>query len=96
VAELGGVLGQGQPLATGESGGAAWEEGRARILAGFSPEERWLIGLSDHLWGHVFDGGREAIRRAAVESFLAATLAYIREHPDVPPLSPPGRRAEQQ
>jgi len=58
----------------------------ARILEGFSPEERWLIGLSDHLWDHAFDGGREAIRRAAVESFLAATLVYLRDHPDVPPL----------
>jgi len=95
VAELGAVLGRGQPLVSGETGGAAWEAGRAQILAGFSPEERWLIGLDYHLWGHVFDGARDAIRRAAVESFLAATLTYIRQHPDVPPLSPPiSRRRE--
>jgi hypothetical protein len=95
VAELGLALGQSQPLATGEFYGAAWEVGRARILAGFTPEQRWLIGLSDHLWDHAFDSGREAIRRAAVESFLAATLTYIKQHPDVPPLSPPGLRADQ-
>jgi hypothetical protein len=87
MAELGGVHSDGGSLATGASGDPGWEAGRARILAGFSPEERWLIGLSDHLWAHVFDGGREAIRQAAVDSFLAATLTYIRQHPDVPPLS---------
>jgi len=86
VEELAAVIGRGQPLARGETGAAVWEAGRARILEGFSPEDRWLIGLSDHLWDHAFDGGREAIRRAAVESFLAATLVYLRDHPDVPPL----------
>jgi len=89
VAELGAILARGQPLASGETGGAAWESGRARILTGFPSEERWLIGLSDHLWSHAFEGGREEIRLAAVESFLAATMTYIREHPDVPPMSPP-------
>ena len=89
VAELGAALSRGEPLAGGENGGAAWEDGRARILAGFTPEEQWLIGLSDHLWSHAFDGGRDAIRRAAIESLMAATLAYLREHPDVPPLALP-------
>jgi hypothetical protein len=100
VAELGAVLGRGQSLLDGETGGAAWEVGRTRILEGFSPEERWLIGLNDHLWSHAFDGGREAIRHAAIESLMAATLVYLREHPEVPPLAlpatprgvPPGER----
>jgi hypothetical protein len=95
VEELAAVIARDQPRASGKAGGAALEAGRARILEGFSPEERWLIGLNDHLWSHAFDGGREAIRRAAIESYLAETLAYIQEHPDVPPLSPPiGRRTK--
>ena len=89
VAELGAALSRGEPLAGGEMGGAAWEDGRARILAGFTPEEQWLIGLSDHLWSHAFDEARQAIRQAAVESYLAATMTYIHEHPDVP--APPLR-----
>jgi hypothetical protein len=89
VAELGAALGRGQSLPGGETGGAAWEVGRTRILEGFSPEQRWLIGLNDHLWSHAFDGGRDAIRRAAIESLMAATLAYLREHPEVPPLALP-------
>jgi hypothetical protein len=95
VEELATVIARDQPRASGKAGGAAWEAGRAQILEEFGPEERWLIGLNDRLWSHAFDGGREAIRRAAIESFLAETLAYIQEHPDVPPLSPPiGRRTE--
>lgn len=89
VAELGAVLGGGRPRATGETGDAAWQTGRARIVASLSPDQRWLIDLSDQLWDLAFDGAREAIRTAAVESFLAATMTYIREHPDVPPLEPP-------
>jgi hypothetical protein len=50
IAELSAVLGRGQPLASGGTGDAAWEGGRARSLAGFSSEEQWLIGLNDHLW----------------------------------------------
>jgi hypothetical protein len=87
VEELAAVIGRGQPHVSGKTGGAIWEAGRARILEGFSPDQRWLIGLSDDLWSHAFDGGREAIRRAAVESFLAATLVYLREHPEVPPMT---------
>jgi len=87
LADLGEALSRSDPPVRGETGGAAWEDGRARILAGFNPEERWLIGLNDYLWSHAFDDGRQAIRRAAVESFLAATMTYIRNHPDVP--SPP-------
>jgi hypothetical protein len=85
VVELAAVLSRGRRLASGETGTAAWEAGRSQILAGLGPEERWLIGLSDHLWRHAFDGARHTIRRAAVESFLAATMTYIREHPEVPP-----------
>jgi hypothetical protein len=92
IEELAAAIGRGQPHVSGETGGAIWEAGRARILEGFSPEERWLIGLSDDLWSHAFDGGREDIRRAAVESFLAATLVYLREHPEVPPLITSGKR----
>jgi hypothetical protein len=94
MAELGGVHSEGGSLATDAAADPAWEAGRARILAGFSAHERWLIGLSDHLWAHVFEGGREAIRQAAVDSFLAATLAYIRQHPDIPPLSSAVRQRE--
>jgi hypothetical protein len=86
-AELAAVIARDQPRVSGEAGGAAWEAGRARILEAFTPQERWLIGLSEHLWNHAFDGAREAIRRAAVESFLAATQGYLREHPEVPPLA---------
>jgi hypothetical protein len=86
VAELATVLSRGQPLASGEMGSAAWETGRSQILAGLGPDERWLIGLSDHLWRHAFDDARRTIRQAAVESFLTATMTYIREHPEVPPL----------
>jgi hypothetical protein len=86
VTELAAVLSRGQPLASGETGGAAWEAGRSQILAGLGPDERWLIGLNDHLWRHAFDGARQTIRRAAVESLLTATMIYVREHPEVPPL----------
>jgi hypothetical protein len=86
VAELAAALSRGQPLADGETNGASWEAGRSQILAGLGPDERWLIGLSNHLWDHAFDNGRETIRRAAVESFLTATMAYIRDHPEVPRL----------
>ena len=85
VAELAAALSRGQPL-DGETGGSSWEARRSQILAGLGPDERWLIGLSNHLWDHAFDGGRETIRRAAVESFLTATMTYIREHPEVPRL----------
>jgi predicted NACHT family NTPase len=84
VAELAAALSRGEPLAGGETGGASWEAGRSQILAGLRPDERWLIGLSNHLWDHAFDGGRATIRRAAIESFLTATMTYIREHPEVP------------
>jgi hypothetical protein len=87
VAELAAALSRGQPLASGETGSASWEAGRSQILAGLGPDERWLIGLSNHLWDHAFDGARETIRRAAVESFLTATMTYIREHPEVPHLN---------
>jgi hypothetical protein len=91
-AELAAVIARDQPRASAAAGGAAWEAGRARILEAFTPQERWLIGLSEHLWNHAFDGGREAIRRAAIESFLAATQGYLREHPEVPPLAEPSSR----
>jgi hypothetical protein len=87
MAELGVKLSRGD-FNEGESGGSAWESGRAQILGRLSPEERWLVGLSERLWDHAFDRGRESIRAVAIESFLQATLEYITEIPDVPPLKP--------
>jgi hypothetical protein len=89
VAQLGVSLSRGESP-PGESGSSAWESGRARILSNLSPQEAWLVGLSDWLWDHAFDRARETIRIAAVESFLQATLAYIADNPDVPPMKPPG------
>ena len=88
VAELGVRLSRGGSP-SGESGGGAWETGRAGIIANLSPHEAWLVGLSDFLWDHAFDRARHTIRAAAVESFMQATLAYIADNPDVPPMNQP-------
>jgi hypothetical protein len=85
MADLGVRLSHGDVNA-GESGSRAWDSGRAQILKNLSPEEAWLVGLSEHLWDHAFDRARETIRTVAIESFLEATMAFIAENPAVPPL----------
>ena len=86
MADLGVRLSRGE-LSPRMSGGRAWESGREQILGKLSPEEVWLVGLSERLWDHALDGARETIRTVAIESFLEATMAYIAENPDVPPLT---------
>ena len=70
-------------------GSRVWESRRTEILDGLSAHEAWLVGLSERLWEHAFDRARESIRSVAIESFLDATLAYVAEYPDVPPVRAP-------
>jgi hypothetical protein len=85
MADLGVRLSRGDH-SVGESGSQAWDSGREQILSELTPDEVWLVGLSERLWDHAFDRARETIRTVAIESFVEATQAYIAEHPDVPPL----------
>lgn len=86
MADLGVRLSRGE-LSPEMSGSRAWDSGREQILGKLSPEEAWLVGLSERLWDHAFGRARETIRTVAIESFVEATMAYIAEYPDVPPLT---------